>query len=115
MPTGQYRFPISVRTGWIDYSPAIRYHALQRARSRMAAFAPQIRSVAIRISQDELHTGAQRRCDIEVITADAGPISASLVGVDLFRLVDGSVATIVAMLRARTAVRPQDELSQRIA
>ena len=101
MRTDQQPFPIDVRTGWVDYSPALRRHASQRMRSRLAEFASQIRSVTVRISDDEAHTIAHRRCDLEVMT-HAGPISASSVGVDLFALVDRALDTVEEILRQRT-------------
>jgi len=74
-------------------------------RSRLAEFVSQIRSVTVRFSDDEAHTIAHRRCDIEVITP-AGPISASSVGVDLFALVDRALDIVVENLPQRTATHP---------
>ena len=115
MRHAQQRFPIDVRTGWVDYSPALRYHASQRIRARLAEFASQIRSVTVRISDDEPHKTAQRCCEIEVMTTHSGPISASSVGVELFTLVDRTVDRVVEILRQRTSGEPHRELGQRIA
>lgn len=111
----QHRFPIDVRTGWVDYSPALRYHASQRIRSSLADFASRIRSVTVRISDDEPHEPTQRRCDIAVMTTHAGPVSASSVGVNLFMLVDRAVDSVMEMLRHRASAEPHSEMRQRIA
>ena len=109
------RFPVDVRTGWMDYSPAFHYYASQRIRSRLAAFASQIRAVTVRISQDEPHTTAQRHCEIEVMTTHAGQVSASSVGVKLFTLLDRAVDSVVDVLRQRARAESQSESRQRIA
>ena len=115
MRNGQQPFPIDVRTGWVDYSPAFRHHASQRLRSRLAEFASQIRSVTVRCSGDEPQTIAHRQCEIEVITTHAGPISASSVGVDPFALVDRAVEIVVEILRQRPSAQTHAELGRRIA
>ena len=114
MRTGE-RFPINVRTGWLDYSPALRYQASERIRSHLAEFGPQVRSVTIHISDDGPQRTAQRRCEIEVLTAHAGRISFASVGLDAFTLVARVVDSVVELLRQRTSVEPQSEARQRIA
>ena len=109
------QFPIEVQTGWVDYSPALRYHTSQRIRSRLAEFAPRIRSITVRMSDDAPHNTAQRRCDIEALTTDAGPIAASSVGVELFTLVERAVDTVVEILRQRIGGEPRREHRQRVA
>ena len=99
----------------MDYSPAFHYYASQRIRSRLAAFASQIRAVTVRISQDEPHTTAQRHCEIEVMTTHAGQVSASSVGVKLFTLLDRAVDSVVDVLRQRARAESQSESRQRIA
>jgi hypothetical protein len=49
------------------------------------------------------------------VTTHAGPIAASSVGVNPFRLVDGAVDTVFEMLRQHSRTQPQGELRQRIA
>lgn len=115
MRKSQQSFPIDVRTGWVDYSPAIRYHASQRIRSRVAEYASLIRSVAVRMSADEPSQMSHRRCDTEVMTVRASPIAASAIGLDLFNLVDGTVDTVVELLRQRTSAESHRERRQRIA
>jgi ribosome-associated translation inhibitor RaiA len=115
MRNGQQRFPIDIRTSWVDYSPALRFHASQRIGSLPAALASQIRSVVVRIWNDEPDNSTQRRCTIDVTTTHAGLISASSVGVDLFALVDNAVETIVKMLSMHTTTAVDRERRQRIA
>jgi hypothetical protein len=115
MRNGQQQFPVEVRTSWVDYSPALRYHASQRIRSRLSEFASHIRSITVRISDDEPHHTAQRRCDIEVMTTDAGAIAASSVGVELFTLVERAIDTVVEILRQRTGGEPHRGLRHGVA
>jgi hypothetical protein len=114
MHKARQQFPVYVRTGWMDYSPALHHHATERVGSLLAGFAPQIRSVTVRIADDASPNARQRRCDIEVMTKAAGPISASSVGVNPFRLVDGAVDTVFEMLPQRNRSQA-GELGQRIA
>ena len=115
MRNDQHQFPIEVRTGWADYSPALRYHASQRIRSRLAESAALIRSITVRFSDDEPLTAGQRRCHIEVTTTHAGPISGSSVGVELFTLVERAVDAVVEILRQHTSGEPHRALRRRIA
>ena len=115
MTLTQQRFPIAVQTGWVDYSPALRYYASQRIGSSLAQFAPRIRSVAVRISDDAPHTTRQRRCEIEVMTTDASVVSAASAGRNLFALVDGALESLVKALRQRTSDQPLGEQHRRIA
>ena len=115
MPHTRPRFPIAVQTGWVDYSPALRYHASERIGSSLAEFAPRIRSVTVRIADDAPHTTRQRRCDIGVVTTDAGVVSASSTGRNLFALVDDALASLVTMFRQRRSDEPLGELHRRIA
>jgi ribosomal subunit interface protein len=114
MRNGHTRFPINVQTGWVDYSPALRSYAAQRIKSRLTEFAPQIRSVTVRISSDEPLMVSRRRCDIEVVTTGAEPITASAAGVPMFTVIDRALDTVVRKLRV-LSVEPQDDRRQRIA
>ena len=113
MRNSQQPFPIEVRTGWGDYSPALRHHASQRVAARFAEFSSRIRTVIVRCSDDDPQTGARRRCDIEVMTTHAGPITASATGEDLFELIDQASKTAAGILRQRTFMH--DDVPRRIA
>ena len=115
MPNSEQPFPIDVRTGWVDYSPALLHHASHRIRSRLAELTSEIRSVVLRMSDAKPHDSTRRRCHVEVMTRNAGPISASTVGVDLFTLVDGTVDRVAEMLGERLGAVPTSDLRQRIA
>lgn len=109
------RFPVDVRTGWVDYSPALRYHATERARSVLAGFASRIRSVKVRIADAEPHDLERRRCEVEVLTTDGGPITVSSVGADLFDIVDRALDSAAEMLHRRASAAPIVETQRRIA
>lgn len=97
----RFRFPVDVHTGWVDFSPALRYHASQEARARLAGFAATIRSVQIRISNDTPQDAAERRCDVQVSTTDAGAVTATTTGADLFAIVNSGLASVVETLHRR--------------
>jgi ribosome-associated translation inhibitor RaiA len=109
------QFPVDVRTGWIDFSPALRHHASERIRSLLAQFALQVRSVTVRISDAEPHRPAHRRCDIEVMTTHAGAITASSIGLDVFALVNHAAESALEALRERASDGPYSELHHKIA
>jgi hypothetical protein len=115
MRDSQTPFPIDVRTGWVDHSPALLDHTSQRVRSRLSRFASCIRSVTVQIADAEPHNSNHRRCHLEVITTDAGPISASTIGVDLFTIVDRTVDTVAEMVRERLNGVPDSARHRRIA
>lgn len=97
----QFRFPIDVHTGWVDFSPALRYHASEQARARLAGYASRIRSVSIRISDDAPDDVNGRRCEVQVSTTDAGPVTASATGADLYAIVDDGLESVVETLHRR--------------
>lgn len=108
-------FPIDIRTGWVDYSPALRYHASQRVRSRLAGFAPQIRSAIVQFLDEDPQTPEQRRCEIKVTTADGIAVTASASGAELFTLVERALDGVVSAMRQRKRLDARPELHQRIA
>ena len=59
-------FPIHVRTRWLDYSPALHWHARRHVQAALRAFEPRIRWVNVKMAG----TGAapDRTCDIELAT-----------------------------------------------
>ena len=101
----RFRYPIDVHTGWVDFSPALRYHATEQARARLAGFAPHIRAVTIRISDDRPDDVSERRCDVQVATANAGAVTASATGADLFAIVNSAIDDSVEALHRHTAGR----------
>ena len=101
MRDAQFRFPIDVHTGWVDFSPALRYHASEQARARLAGYASQIRSVSIRISDETPDDITGRRCEVQVSTTDAGPVTASATGEDLFAIVNHGLESVVERLHQR--------------
>lgn len=115
MRKNQHEFPVYVRMGWVDYSPALREHAPRRVRARLAEFDSRIRWASIRFSPDETQATARRRCDLEVMVAHVGPIFGSAVGTDLFTLVDRATDAVAERLRQRANAEREAELRQLIA
>lgn len=109
------RVPVSVHTGWVDYSPQHRHYTSQQVRSQLAGFAHQIRSVTVRIDDESPSNVASRRCVIQVITAHAGLVSATAVGVDLFTVVDRALASVAQRLRDSANAQVHSEAARRVA
>jgi hypothetical protein len=99
MPRPQQPFPVHVRTGWIDYSPALHsYASLQVART-LGGFASRIRSVTVRIADHEPHDTASRLCAIDAELKPAGALSTTASGRDPYELVERAAAAMRARLR----------------
>jgi hypothetical protein len=57
----QQPFPVSVRTGWIDFSPALPSYARTRVVTTLGTFVGRIRFVTVRVVDNEPHDPATRR------------------------------------------------------
>ncbi len=113
-PTVPQPFPVHVRTGWIDFSPAVQQYASERIRSALAHHAAQIRSVSVRISSADPRRPAQRRLHVQV-TTDTDSVAVSPSGVDLFALVDQAAEILLETLGQRSSGGPYMNLRQKIA
>jgi hypothetical protein len=100
MQVSQPRFPVHVRMGWIDFSPALQAYVTQRVRATLGAFASRIRSVRVRIADHEPHDPASRLCAIEVELKPVGALSAVSTGRGVYELVNDATDTILARLSA---------------
>jgi hypothetical protein len=106
-------FPVHLRTGWVDYSPALHWYAGQKVRSVLTGFAPRIRSVSVRIADHEAHDVASRRCTIDVTLKSGVVVSAESTGAALEDLVDRTLESIFAELHQhRRAGEPHRPLSR---
>jgi hypothetical protein len=88
MQTAQQPFRVQVRTGWIDFSPALHWYATQKVRSALRPVAARIRAVTVRIADHEPHDPSMRLCAIDVSLKPAGTISATSTGRSVCELVD---------------------------
>ena len=91
-------FLINVRTPWLDFSPALHWHAQTRIDAMLHGFRSRIRLVNVKVSDHDSSSGA-RRCDIEIVFTASGSLSVLAYDADAYR----AVAT--AARRARTVVR----------
>ena len=112
MHTADHIFPVYLRTGWVDYSPALHWYAGQKVRSVLAGFASRIRSVSVRIADHDVHDVASRRCTIDVALKSGGVVTAESTGADLEALVDRTTESVFAQLRQRHARDPHRPLSR---
>ena len=108
----QQPFPVNVRTGWIDFSPALHAYAITRVTSAFIVFSARIRSVAIRVTDHEPHDPATRLCAIEVELKPVGTLSATSTGRDVYESVDQATETILARLRGKLRLDRSEPLSR---
>ena len=101
MQTTQHTFPIHVRTGWIDFSPALHWYATQKVRSALRPVASRVRAVTVRIADHEAHDPSTRLCAIDVTLKPAGITSATATGRNVCELVDRATAASLEKLRAQ--------------
>ena len=101
MQTTQHTFPVQVRTGWIDFSPALHWYATQRVRSALRPIASRVRAVTVRLADHEPHDPSTRLCAIEVTLKPAGAISATSTGRNVCKLVDLAMEASLEKLRER--------------
>ena len=100
------RFPIQVRTRWLDYSPSLHSHARTRLEAALRSFASRIHSVNVRISA---HGGPEeRRCEVDVAMTPAGLVAASAAGPDAYRAVEAAARRTRALVRRHVARARQD-------
>lgn len=91
-------FPIHLHTRWLDFSPALHWHARTRIRAALRAFRARIRWVTVRIA-DAGGVPGVRRCEMEVMLAPTGRLSVSASDADPYR------AVAAAARRARVVLR----------
>jgi ribosome-associated translation inhibitor RaiA len=108
-------FPVSVHTGWIDFSPALHSYASTRVTRTLGTFAARIRSVAVRVIDHEPYDPATRLCAIDVELKPVGTLSATSTGRDIYESVDQATETILARLRGTLAHDDVEPLLSRIA
>jgi ribosome-associated translation inhibitor RaiA len=105
-------FPVSVRTGWIDFSPALHSYARTRILTTLGTFATQIRSATVRVIDHEPHDPATRLCAIEVELKPVGTLSATSTGRDVYESVDQATETILARLLGKLGLDDAEPLSR---
>lgn len=97
MPSAQ--FPVRVRTGWVDYSPAVHTYAGTTVARALGGVAAHVRSVTVRIADYEPHDPATRLCAIEVELTSGRTVAATATGRDVHGLIDGAAEAVAARLR----------------
>jgi ribosome-associated translation inhibitor RaiA len=115
MQTAQQPFPVHVRTGWIDYSPALHWYATQKVRSALRSVASRIRAVTVRIADHEPHDPSTRLCAIDVSVKPTGTISATSTGRNVCELIDHAADAAVEKLREQQEVDVVHQPLSRIA
>jgi hypothetical protein len=115
MQTAQHPFPVHVRTGWIDFSPALQWYATQKVRSVLRPVASRVRAVTVRIADHEPHDPSTRLCAIDVILKSAGTISATSAGRNVYELVDRATEASIEKLREQHQTDVVHEPLSRIA
>ena len=108
-------FPVQVRTGWRDYSPALRWYGAETLKAALETYASRIRSVSLRITDHDADGFDGKNCAIEVALEPFGSVSASCTGADLHHTVDCATERVLANLRRRIDAEAAAEPVARIA
>jgi hypothetical protein len=96
METAQRTFPIHVRTGWVDFSPALHWHITQKVESALERYGARVRSVTVLVTDQDAD---RKTCAVDVVLRPAGLVAASATGTDAHDVV-GRAAD-----RVRTAMQ----------
>jgi hypothetical protein len=111
--TTRAAIPTHIRTRWLDYSPALHWHARTRVQAALRPFASRVRWINVRITPGDGLRG-ERTCDIEVMLIPLGWVTASGTAADAYRAVDEAVRTVKGLVR-REVPRRRDAELRRIA
>ena len=101
MEAARATFPIDIHTPWLDFSPALHWHATQTVDLALAAFASLIRSVTVRIMPRHVSDLDGRVCTVDVELQSSGSVSASSTGSDVYQLVDRATARVRVEIEQR--------------
>jgi ribosome-associated translation inhibitor RaiA len=112
MQTHKKTFPVHVRTGWLDYSPALQWYVSEQCASLLERFALHIRDVSVHIGDDAATSPATRRCVIEISMPGSGVVKVWSSGEDLYATVDAAIADAVARVKEQIAIAGTDRLSR---
>ncbi len=93
-------FPVHVQTGWVDFSPALRWYTARKVESLLEPFASRIRSVAVRITDVEGDLD-RRKCVIHAVLSPSGFVSEAALGMDPYESVDRAAARLRAAMPRR--------------
>lgn len=115
MQSTSHAFPVHVRTGWIDFSPAVQWYAPHKLKTALEPVAEYVRSVTLRIADREPGDLATRVCTVDVSLKPTGALTASVTGTDVRELVDRTVDAIVKKVHAQLAEQAEGESLPRIA
>lgn len=114
MQSTQRSFPVRVRTGWIDFSPALHAYTRKTVTRTLGSVGSRIRSVTVRFADPEPHHPAARLCVMDVELTPVGTLSATATGPNPQDLVDETAHEILARLSG-TVRADRPEAVQRIA
>jgi hypothetical protein len=105
-------FPVYVRTGWIDFSPALHAYVTRSVIGTLSPFASRIRSVTVRVADHEPHDSATRLCAIDVEVKPVGALLAVSTGRDVYQLIDQAANEVLEKLRAHSEAEGWEPLSR---
>lgn len=100
-------YPVQLRMRWLDYSPALNWHARRRVDTALRRFGNRVREVNVQISDGNGPRGGadDKRCDIEVMLRPSGSVAVSAAAGDPYLAVDLAVRRLRAVVRAHLARR----------
>jgi len=112
-PRTAQRFPVRLRTGWLDFAPALQWHTGRRLQSALRPFRTRIRHVNVRVSDAPGEVDA-RQCEIGVVMQSGQAVRASATARGAYESVDLAADRVRALVRRhiRTEQAIRDPLSR---
>lgn len=107
--------PVTLRTGWIDFSPALHAHAAHSMALALRPFASCVRAVTIDLTEHEPSSLERRRCTVEVVLEPHGMLTTTVTGVDVRELIDRAAAALMTALRTEFSSHSTADPLARIA
>lgn len=107
--------PVALRTGWIDFSPALHWRAARTMALALRPFASCVRAVTIDLTHHEPSSLEARRCTVEVGLKPSGRLITTVTGTDSHELIDRAAAALVTALRPEQSSRTTADPLARIA
>lgn len=107
--------PVTLRTGWIDFSPALHWHAARAMALATRPFASCVRAVTLHLTHREASDLQARRCTVDIELATGGMLTTTVTGSDLGELIDRAAAALVTAVRAEHSSRSMADPLARIA
>jgi hypothetical protein len=107
-------FPLHVRVGWLDFSPALQAYARRSLMSAVRPFAAHVRRISVRIAGADSHRD-DRACAIHVALHPIGFVAVSAIGRGAYQSVEVAAERLRHVLSSRFPDQSRGQVVRRIA